>query len=148
MQKRGLFRGKLTVEWGRKEDVYKDIIRIRDDCRGNLKAGRVHRFTTAHGSGSFILRGSDDTNDIGKILMDDASRNTLNLCPRKEYDFKIREVGFLGELWWACFAVDPTYRVAARLGVISFVLGLFAFAPLAWQVVTYAFAVIKRLSCG
>ena len=74
------------------------------------------------------------------VLMDKASRYKLKLAPSEECDFTIREVGFWGELCWVWGATNPVYRIAGRLGVLSLVLGLAAFAPLVWDIATRAWA--------
>ena len=142
------FQGSLTVTKARKDDVYKDVVRINEKSRGDLRAGRVHKFCTIEKSAYFILRGSDEESDVGKILMDDASRNTMGLLCGQKYIFEIIEVGFWGELRWAWGAVDPTYKVAARLGVISFALGLVAVLPLARDILADALAFVRHLICG
>ncbi len=147
MSKRERHSGNLTVGSGEERDVYKDIVRIAEQSRGNLKAGRIHKFITPNGSAYFILRGSEVPKNIGKILMDDVSRRTMKLCLGEPYDFDIREVGFWGELWWACNAVDPTYRVAARLGVLSFFLGLAALFPVV-EITKYLWGLFGRLIYG
>jgi hypothetical protein len=114
---------RLSVRSAEIDDVYKDIVRISEESRGPLKTGRVHKFATGSGTAHFILRGSSPSN-VGKILMDEAARAKLKLEPSAECDFDIQEVGFWGELRWAWSATDPTYRVAGKLGVLSFVLGV------------------------
>lgn len=148
MPKREQFEGDLEVHQGREGEVYKDIVRIHEGSRGNLKAGRVHKFSTCHGTAYFILRGGDAGQNVGKILMDDVSRTTMGLTLNSRYKFDIREAGFWGELWWACNAVDPTYRIAARLGVLSFGLGIVAVVPIAWQALGCAWKMLRAVCAG
>jgi hypothetical protein len=115
----------LKAKSAREEDVYKDIVRITEKDRGDLKTGRIHKFKTSNATAYFILRGNGPSDD-GKILIDEAARNKLNLGPSAESDFVIQQVGFWGELRWVWSATDPSYRIAGRLGVLSLFLGVLA----------------------
>lgn len=124
----------LTVQSAKDEDVYKDIVRIPQADRGELKTGRVHRFSVkGEGSGYFILRGAAERYN-GTIRMDSAARSRLNLGSGKTYVFKVEEAGFIGELVWGWYATDPSYRAAARLGVLSFFLAIIALAPVVFTI--------------
>lgn len=112
-----------------KDDVYKDIVRIPRSYRGDLRYGFVHKFRVGRESSYFILRGAADKHD-NVIMLDAESRKKLRL-PSKVSDpvnFEITEANFWGELMWAWKATDPAYRVAAKLGVLSFFLGILSFA--------------------
>lgn len=123
--KRKSHKARLKVHGADEDDVYEDIVRIPEKDRGELKTGAIHRFSTAKGAAYFILRGSKPDN-AGKILMDKASRDKLSLNPSEECDFDIREAGFWGEFCWVWRATNPVYKVAGRLGVLSFFLGIVA----------------------
>lgn len=137
MLKHTKFIGELEVHQIKKDDIYKDIIRIKQESRGDLREGRVHKFITKHGSGYFILRGNQEVDSADRILMDDITRDTLHLCRDAKYRFQIEEATFWGELRWAWGAVDPAYRVSAKLGVLSFGLGILALAPVAWSMLDW-----------
>lgn len=126
----------LKVDSVEDEDVYKDVVRIAKTDRGSLRAGRIHRFVANGRTSYFIIRGAGNRRGQGKISMDEASRTKLGLTRGLQYSFEITEAGFWGELRWAFYATDPAYRVAARLGVLSFGLGLLALLPLAAPVLT------------
>lgn len=132
----------LIVRSAKREDVYRDIVRISEQSRGSLKNGRVHRFHTASGSGYFILRGLGSTND-GLIRMDEASRASMGLPFGQKYEFTIAEAGFWGELLWAYSATDPAYRIAAKLGVLSFVLAVIAFVPIASEWLKFCLSFLR-----
>lgn len=123
---------KLKVRSAQEEDVYKDIVRISQNSRHGLKTGKIHRFKADGNHAYFILRGTGPEND-GKLLIDEAARSKLSLSAGAEREFLIEEVGWWGELVWMWEATDPTYRVAGRLGVLSLLLGLLAFAPLIYS---------------
>ena len=127
--KRRQFKGKLEVHQGRGGEVFQDIVRIHENSRNGLRPGHVHKFSTPGKSAYFILRGSEEAKDLGRILMDDISRQTMGLCLGQTEDFEIVEANFLGELRWAWSASETAYRVAARLAVVSFGLGVLALAP-------------------
>lgn len=120
----------LKVDGVSDDDVYKDIVRISKRDRGSLRAGHIHCFKANGRSSYFVLRGVGNRIGYGKIFMDDAARTKLDLKRGQQFSFEIKEAGFWGELRWAFFATDPAYRVAARLGVLSFALALIALLPL------------------
>lgn len=114
---------KLTVKSALEGDVFKDIVRIHQDNRGSIKAGRVCKISVKNGKEKlFIVRGLP-VNQNDKILMDDLSREALGVELGKEYEFEVQETGFWGKIWWACSVADPIPRIAAQLGVLSVVLG-------------------------
>ena len=132
---------RLTVKSIEYDDVYKDIVRMSEASRDGLKTGRIHRFRTSAGAAYFILRGTKSKND-GKILMDEAARSKLNLEAKTEAEFEICEVGFWGELRWVWNATDPTYRIAGRLGALSFFLAIIALLPLIKELLGWLFQCI------
>lgn len=133
MSKRAQFTAELEVHQLKGDDVYKDVIRIKNESRGDLAEGRVHKFCTKHGCGYFVLRGNEACDGVGQILMDGITRDKLHICRDTKYRFQITEATFWGELRWAWSAVDPAYRVSAKLGVLSFLLGILALMPMAWD---------------
>ncbi|HEY8948688.1 MAG TPA: hypothetical protein VIM56_07365 [Rhizomicrobium sp.] len=133
----------LKVRGAESEDVYKDIVRISEASRHGLKTGKVHKFSVPEGSAYFILRGSAQEND-GKILMDEAARGKLNLGPGAEREFEIQEAGFWGELRWVWNATDPTYRIAGRLGVLSFSLAILALWPVAEELLRWIIPIVRK----
>lgn len=118
------------------DDVYRDIVRISEATRQGLKTGRIYKFAVEGASAHFILRGTGPEND-GKMLIDEAARSKLNLAAGSEVAIRISEAGWLGELAWMWSATDPTYRIAGRLGVLSFLLGLIATIPLVAALVSW-----------
>jgi hypothetical protein len=128
-------------------DVYQDVVRISEKSRGGLQTGRIHKVKVGRKAAHFILRGSHPNND-GKILMDEASREKLGLEPSAECVFHIREVGFWGEILWVWGAINPAYRIAGRLGVLSFILGVLAIGPLAWEILVWSFRALSILIWG
>jgi hypothetical protein len=80
--------------------------------------------------------------------MDEASREKLGLERSAECVFQIRQVGFWGEILWVWGAINPAYRIAGRLGVLSFILGAFSIAPFAWQLLVCLFRGLSILIWG
>jgi hypothetical protein len=131
----------LEVHEARKDEVYKDIARISEASRKGLVAGKIHRFRTKAGSAYLILRGNDASLEKSYIRLDEAARDRLGLSDNdilKNADFTVSEVGLRGEFVWAWQATDPSYRVAARLGVLSIVLAVFSVLPLGWSILVGA----------
>ena len=126
----------LRVRSAKYNDIYKDIVRVSEQSREGLLPGRVHKFISPNKTAYFILRGAGPKDD-GLIRMDEESRKKLAVKYGETYDFEISPVGFLGEMKWAFGATDPSYRIAARLGVLSFFLGLFAFVPVLWNLLKW-----------
>lgn len=117
----------LTVRSARDADVYRDTIRIAEADRGSLKTGTICRFKAGDATAYAILRGLGPARN-GEILIDEALRDRLKVPYGQCQQFEIQQVGFLGSLMWGWNATDPTYATAARLGVLSFVLGVIAVA--------------------
>jgi len=127
---------KLKVRSAESDDVNKDIVRIAERSRSGLKTGRIHKFTVGDQSAYFILR-SCSPDDAGKIFMDETAREKLGLAGSVEREFRIERAGLLGELRWLWSATDPTYRIAAKLGVLSFCLGVVALVPLVIDLIVF-----------
>lgn len=113
----------LLVRSARYVDVYKDTIRIAEADRGALRTGKIHRFTIGKRSAYAVLRGLSPTN-AGRILMDEPTRDRLEVRYGELAKVKISEASFWGHLRWGWDATDPTYSTATRLGVLSFGLGI------------------------
>jgi len=124
---------KLKVERADQEDIYRDIVRIPEKCRVGprdevipegcvckivlLKTGR---------SGYAIVRGTGHREEP-IVKMDERLRNILGVEPGDQVELMIQKVGLLGEFYWAWRASDPAYRVAARMALLSIVLGMVGF---------------------
>jgi hypothetical protein len=55
--------------------------------------------------------------------MDERLRNLLHVSDGDEVELQFKKAGFWGQFGWAWSASDPAYRVAARLALLSVVLG-------------------------
>lgn len=118
---------RLTVRLAADTDVYKDIARVpeihRKDGGGNvIPEGNVCRIRAADRSAFVILRGQQGSGDAA-IWLDERTRNKLQVSVGQEKEFQFEPQGLWGQLWWAWDATDIAYRVAARLAVLSVVLG-------------------------
>ena len=118
---------KLKVQQATKEDVYRDIVRVSEryrlDTHGEwVPEGSVCRIIAPSGTAYGILRGLDNSSEP-VINMDERLRNLLHLRDGAEVDFQFKSAGFWGQFRWAWSASDPAYRVAARLALLSVVLG-------------------------
>lgn len=118
---------KLKVQQATKEDVYRDIVRVSElyrlDTHGEgVPEGSVCRIIAPGGAAYGILRGLGNSSEP-VINMDERLRNLLHLSDGAEVDFQFNPAGFWGQFQWAWSASDPAYRVAARLALLSVVLG-------------------------
>jgi hypothetical protein len=127
----------LTVVMAAEDDIYKDLARVHRADRGDLPSGQIYRLCANGNRKRLIVRGLqgvDAPNGAhGYIYLDEATRDALGVALESRYQFQITKVGWFGRLCWAWDASDPAYNVAARLGVISFFLGVLSFFPVvAW----------------
>lgn len=110
------------------EDIYRDIVRIpqqhRLDAQGSVvPEGSVCKLTIADRTVYAIMRG-DIGSSFRSIRIDERLRNILDINEGDEVELKIRTVCLWGQFWWAWSASDPAYRVAARMAMLSVMLGL------------------------
>lgn len=121
---------RLKVSAAQKEDVYKDIIRVSEQYRRDYKGrlipeGTVCLIQVNSKKLYTILRGNLEGGKK-EILIDERLRNRLNLNVGDEVDFIFKKSGLWGEFSWAWNASDPAYRICARLGLISVIIGIIA----------------------
>jgi hypothetical protein len=124
---------KLKVRPIPEEDVYRDIVRIpevyRTDKKGKtIEESKVCRIEGTPRSSYAVLRGYQISSNA-EIHMDERTRNRLGVQLDELHDFKFRPAGLWGELDWALNASETGYRVASRLAIIGFILGVLAFIP-------------------
>ena len=122
---------RLTVKQGRREEVYRDIVRIpkchRLDKSGKvIPEGQVWRIRVGEKCAFVIMRGEqEDTKEI--IRMDDVTRNKLDLRCDEPADIEFDHPWWCG-YGWALTATEISYRIAAHLALASIVLGLIGLA--------------------
>lgn len=118
----------LTVIKAPKGDVYSDTVRVperfRKDPEGHTIAeGTVCRMSVNGASMLVILRGmAGETKTL--VSIEEKLRNDAGITAGRDFDFDFVPVGIAGELRWLWAATHPAYRIANRLGVLSFGLGL------------------------
>lgn len=120
---------KLTVhKMTRREDVYKDLMRIPeihrlDHSGGHIPEGTVCKVTLTGGKSKRVaVRGCEY--EDARILMDGKIRDDLGVVEGSEYDFQLGVCGWLGHNVWACSASDPAYRIPARMAIWSMGVGI------------------------
>lgn len=118
---------KLKIIQAAKEDVYRDIIRIPEEHRLDINGkvvpeGSVCKICAADKSIYVIVRGCSDVTEP-VVYIDERIRNSLSLQKGDEVEMSLCPAGFWGQFWWAWTASDPAYRIAARMGLLSVVLG-------------------------
>lgn len=118
----------LTVRSAAKDDVFADIVRINEEHRkdksGNrIPAGTICKIEVNGLIAYAILRGKSG-DESPSIYLDEYLRDKLKLKLGTSAGIEFSRVGFVGQAIWSWQAVDPAYRVASRLGIISFALGI------------------------
>jgi hypothetical protein len=107
-----------------KEDVFRDILRLGLNDRGDLREGSVCSVSVNGRSAQLIVRGSEEAL-AGGIMFDEYTRRKLgSLQEGMTYEFTIRESGVLQQVWWACNVADRGARISAWIGIISIGLGV------------------------
>jgi hypothetical protein len=121
----------LTVKSAQWADRYTNTARVNSRDRGGLKKNGVYNLTVRGRSELVFLRGIDEG---GIITLDRDMRERLNVNEGESVDFTITKGCWLiDELRWALISSDPAYRVGAKLGVWSFILGLLGIILGAWS---------------
>jgi len=122
----------LEVHQLREEEVHKDMVRIPEVHRRDIRGERVKESSicriTVDGSQSTLVsvRGLQGESRPW-IRMDEKTRLDLGITEQKECDFQLEAVGWWGQFMWAWGASDPTPRIAARMGLLSLGLGALGF---------------------
>ncbi len=107
--------------------MYRDIVRVpekhRIDVFGRVVPdGSVCSLLIREGTYYVLVRGLGDSAEE-VICMDERLRNVLGLSVGERIDVQFRSTGWWGQFRWAWSASDPAYRVAARLSLLSVLLG-------------------------
>jgi hypothetical protein len=112
----------LTVTDPPERDIYKDSVRINIHDRVGHTKGHVYKLFVGNRMARVFLRGTDQP---GTITMDLETRDRLGVRLNEPILIKLQK-GFwiVDELIWAWRASDPAYRIASKLGVLSFLLGV------------------------
>lgn len=135
------FEVKLLVARADEGDVNRDLVRIHYDDRIGLKSGIIclisNKDSLSSSSKYFVLRGLP-RGTPSTIQIDEGAREVLGVSLGRQAVFQIEEAGWWGALQWAWSATDPAYRIAAKLGVLSFGLGCLS-VVLAGVSITLAF---------
>jgi hypothetical protein len=105
---------KLNVQQAAKEDVYRDIVLITE--------GSVCKVIAPGGKAYGIFRGLGNSSER-VITMDERLRNLLHVSDGGDVEVQFEKVGWWGQFSWAWSASDLAYRAAARLALLSVILG-------------------------
>jgi hypothetical protein len=104
------------------EDTYHDHVRIPVAHRGAIKDGSI---CNVKGNGKTLItevRDLDETRAV--IRIGEKQRRCLCVELLKTYEFEITEVSWLKQFRWAWNTPRSASRIAARLGLLSAILGL------------------------
>src|ERR1051326_7413361 len=115
----------LQVHEALHDEVYKDIIRVYWEHRGDLEVNSIVKvIVNDSGPRYFAIRGlNPDKRD--NVYLDWLGRRRLGELQLGEvYRFNISSTNPWEKLKWACLASDPASRIAAWIAVWSAVLGI------------------------
>ena len=118
---------KLTVVEAKEEDVFKDIVRVnsrnrRDRSDAPIPSGAVCRVRVRDRSVLAIVRGLSQS-EGSTIRIDEFNRKRLGVKGGEEVQVGIERAGFFYEFAWCWNATQPSYRLTARLALVSVVMG-------------------------
>ncbi len=120
---------KLTVRKLSEREAYSDIARVpyenRIDSNGQrLERGKVCCLicSTTKKEAFVILRGTYSS----KIGIDGTIRKRLGVSPGEEYEFELKRSSPWGWAVWAMRSSDAQYSFAAKISLLSLLLGLIA----------------------
>lgn len=112
----------LAVHQEKQADVYHDRARIPEIFRGRIREGRICKISVGSQSALLEVRGINENDPI--IRVGELARRSLGVEFNSRYAFCVREVWWIGQFRWAWQAADSASRIAARLGILGFVLGI------------------------
>lgn len=140
---------RLTVRQLKDKDVYKDMVRIAEVYRIDEDGDPIEESTVCWIDGTpqssvAVLRGCKKC-AYPVIHMDERTRNRLGVQIGDVYEFVFRRAGMWGQLRWAWDASETGYRVASRLAVMGFVLGLLAFIPVLVDLVASVWRCLRQV---
>jgi hypothetical protein len=119
---------KLEVKQAAREDVFGDIVRVHFEHRPETNAGELTRVWVEDRYVVAVARGTNSTEKTNTIWIDSALRSRLRVKENTKYDFRFQKADFWDELYWALNTTEPVPRIAARLAVLSAILGAFGLA--------------------
>lgn len=131
----------LKVSRASKDDIYFDTVRISEIDRGGISDGIFCELRSGKLKAYVALRGMEGSQ--GQIKLDEKTRNKLAVEIGKQYEFRIRKLGFLEfykPLW---FTSNPYARVISQISLVGLALGIIGILPTIVQFVCY----IKLLLC-
>lgn len=120
----------LTVRKSSGDWAYKDLIGINAAHRFEAHRGDIYRITSNGRSKRVIVRGNDehDATCMDLVLREFFFDNVEMVGKKQEFTMT-RSWQLWGMLCFAWNHSDPAYKLSARLGVISLLLGLISSIP-------------------
>lgn len=122
----------LVVRKASKDETYQDMVRIPEDSRKDwtgkpVDEGEICSIALDRAGGRstlVIVRGVSSPEATGVIQIDEVTRRRIGLTKedvenQEALPFVIQRAGTLGQIRWAWTASNPSYRVPARVAVLS-----------------------------
>ena len=117
----------LKVVQAKLNDVFGDRVRVHNSHRPFSRAGDIivvrHRDKWIAAVARGPLGHSKST-----IQLDQRNRTKLGASASGTQEFSFEEAGWMAQFQWAWNATDAVPRVAARLGIVSVILGALGLA--------------------
>lgn len=110
---------KLVVRELAFRDVRKDIVRIPFKFRNGISEGEICRLSTITTSKNVKILGKTEDPDDAAIYMDKKTRRAFALKENCEVDFRIKPVGWAGQMVWAMCNADTSIKIATQLALIA-----------------------------
>lgn len=110
------------------DEVYADHFRVpqehRKDVNGKpIYEGQVCRVRHGKKTVYAIARGMPDTT-LRYVRMDEKLRDLLGIKLHDHVDLAFEPCSWFGQFMWAWSSSNPSYRISARIALVSLFLGL------------------------
>src|SRR5690606_3152110 len=115
---------KLMVQNATLSDVMGDIARVDLSHRPFAKAGHVIIIRCGNKKIRAVARGTAK-NSKGILVLEQRLREKLGVKVNQEFELIFEKACLIDEIIWSWSASDVTVRAAARISVISLLLGSF-----------------------
>jgi hypothetical protein len=110
-----------------KSEIFRDFARIPVAHRKGIREGELCQVSYCQRSVYLAIRGlQSETNAVIKV--DSLTREKLCVVDGQVYEFEIKQLNPLSQIFVTWHASDPFNRQAMRLGILGMLLGLVGLA--------------------
>lgn len=115
-------------------EVWRDFARVHHSHRPGIEPGTVCWLKRGDKKRLVVVRGIDAEDNTDIIRLDERTRDKLGIRRSESYGFEIWPASCWREFQWAWLSTDPGNRIAARLSLLSFGLGVLGLLLGAWSI--------------